>query len=72
MDNATDAVCTSVDPGPGIGTGAGKVNSALCTPATLRPGADANRYVFADGVYPTPHAHVRFADYAYNRIRDRW
>jgi phospholipase/lecithinase/hemolysin len=72
IDNVIDPVCTSVDPGPGIGTGAGQLNSALCTPATIAPGADYGRFMFADRVYPTPQAHVKFADYAYSRIRDRW
>src|SRR6185369_8282073 len=35
MTDATNPVCTSVVPGPGIGTGAGQVNSALCNTSTL-------------------------------------
>jgi len=70
--NATDPVCTSVDPGPGIGIGAGQVNSALCTPANLPAGRDPLLYVFADPVYFTPFAHRSFGDYAYERIRQRW
>jgi phospholipase/lecithinase/hemolysin len=72
MSNSTDAVCTSVDPGPGIGTGAGQMNSALCTPATVLPGANPYNYVFADRIYPTPHAHQLFGDWAYDKIRQRW
>jgi outer membrane lipase/esterase len=72
LSNVTEAVCVSIDPGPGIGTGAGQPNSALCTTATLIPGADYNRYVFADRVYPTPLAHRKFADFAFSRIRDRF
>jgi phospholipase/lecithinase/hemolysin len=72
MQNAIHAVCTSVDPGPGIGTGTGQVNSARCTPATLLPGADYNQYLFADRVYPGPAAQRQFGDYAYSRIRQRW
>lgn len=72
MSNSTDPVCTSVDPGPGIGIGAGQVNSARCTTATLLPNADYNRFVFADRIYPTPAAHRAFGDYAYTRIRQRW
>ncbi|MBA2673064.1 SGNH/GDSL hydrolase family protein [Ramlibacter sp.] len=71
MTNSTDPVCISVDPGPGIGTGAGQVNSALCTPATVG-GQNAFSFVFADRLYPTPHAHRLFGDYAYDRIRQRW
>jgi len=72
LSNAVDPVCTSVDPGPGIGTGTGQINSALCTPGTLLPGVDVNRMLFADRIYPTPHGHRLFGDYAYNRIRARW
>lgn len=72
FSNADTPVCTSVDPGNGIGTGAGQVNSALCTPATLRPGADLNKYVFADAVYLTPSAHRQLGTYAYDRLRSRW
>lgn len=73
FDNATDPVCTSVDAGNGIGIGAGQINSALCTPATIRPGvANYNRYVFADRVYVTPEAQRLFGTYAYDRLHARW
>jgi outer membrane lipase/esterase len=68
----TALACTSVDPGPGIGTGAGQVNSALCTPSTLASGIDPALYLFADRVYVTPVAHRLFGDYAYDKIRERW
>ncbi|MDB5871076.1 MAG: hypothetical protein JWQ07_518, partial [Ramlibacter sp.] len=70
--NSLDAVCNSIDPGPGIGIGAGHVNSALCTPATVLSGADYGTYVFADEVYPTPQGQRTFGDYAFQRIRARW
>lgn len=72
FNNGNDPVCTSVDAGPGIGIGAGEVNSALCTASTLVSGADATRYVFADKVYLTPAAHRQFGDYAYDQLRQRW
>ncbi len=72
LTNATDIVCTSVDPGPGIGTGAGQVNSALCTTGTLVAGATYTQYLFADRIYPAPNGHRKFGDYAYQRIRARW
>ncbi len=72
FDNGDTPACTSVDPGPGIGIGPGEVNSALCTSATLLPGIDANRYVFADKVYLAPAAQRQFGDYAYDRLRTRW
>lgn len=66
-------VCTSVDPGPGIGTGPGEVNSNLCTPNTLAPGRENyTTFLFADRVYPTPRGHQLFADYAYDRIKNRF
>lgn len=65
-------VCTSVDPGLGIGTGAGQVNSNLCTPSTITAGLDYGRYLFADRVYMTPRGHELFGDYALDRIRNRW
>jgi outer membrane lipase/esterase len=70
--NAVDPVCTSIDPGPGIGTGAGQLNSALCTPATIVPGADYNQFVFADRVYVTPTAQRQFGDFAFTRIHERF
>jgi len=72
FDNATTPVCTSVDTGNGIGIGTGQVNSALCTAATLLPGASQNKYVFADAVYMTPSAHRQLGDYTYDRLRARW
>lgn len=71
FDNAAAAVCNSVDPGPGIGTGAGQVNSSLCTSATVNV-ADYNKYVFADGVYATPQMQRLFGEHAFTRIRERF
>lgn len=70
--NYTNAVCTSVDSGPGIGTGSGQVNSALCTPSTILAGQDYTQYLWADRVYPTPRGHQLFGDYASGRIHARW
>lgn len=72
VSNNTTAVCTSVDPGAGIGTGSGQVNSKLCSTASLLPGADYNNYLFADRIYPTPRGHQLFGDYARGRIQNRW
>lgn len=72
LDDTTSAVCTSVDQGPGIGTGNGQVNSNLCTPATVVAGANYTKYLWADLVYPTPKGQQRFGDYAYTQIRNRW
>jgi phospholipase/lecithinase/hemolysin len=72
LTNGTAIACNSVDPGPGIGTGAGQVNSNLCTTATIATGVDYTKFLFADRVYPTPRGHVIFGDFALNRIRERW
>ena len=70
---STVFVCTSVDPGPGIGTGPGEVNSNLCTTSTIAAGRENYAsYLFADRVYPTPRGHLLFADYAYDRIKNRF
>jgi outer membrane lipase/esterase len=71
LSNATDPACNSVDPGPGIGTGSGQVNSWYCTTSTL-VAVDAQAYVFADRVYVTPASHRLFGEYALGRIRSRW
>lgn len=70
LGNVSDPVCTSVDPGEGIGTGTGQVDSSDCTSGTVR--ADPAGYLFADRVYPTPVVHRIFGDFAHSRIRDRW
>lgn len=72
MSNATDIACAVVDAGPGIGIGAGRVNSALCTPSNIVSGVDYTQRVFADAVYPSPVAQRSFGDYAYVRLRARW
>jgi phospholipase/lecithinase/hemolysin len=69
--NPVETVCTSNDPGTGIGTGAGQVDSSECTPATVRT-ANYNTYLFADRVYPTPQGHRQFGDVAQQQIRERW
>lgn len=70
--NVTDPACNSVDPGVGIGTGTGQVNSNLCTVNTLVSGASNTNYLWADRVYPGGSAQRYFGDYAYSRIRERW
>lgn len=70
--NVSTPACASVDAGPGIGIGAGEVNSALCTTSTLQSGVDYTTSLFADRVYPTPQGHRKFGEYAYTRIRERW
>ena len=72
FDNAVTPLCTAVDAGPGIGLGAGQLNSALCTASTLLPGANSAKYVFADALYFTPAAQRLFGTYAYDRLHARW
>ena len=70
LSDVSNVACNSRDAGPGIGIGANQVNSSLCTSATLQPNAGA--MLFADPVYFTPAPNVRFGDYAYDRLRDRF
>jgi outer membrane lipase/esterase len=70
--NVTSPACTSVDPGPGIGVGAGQVNSLLCTTTTIATGVDYSTFLWADPVYPTPTGHARFASFMFTRVHDRW
>jgi phospholipase/lecithinase/hemolysin len=72
FDNVTGVACASVDPGAGIGIGAGQVSSALCNTGTLAGGISLGTTLFADPVYVTPAAHVRFGDYAFDRLRQRF
>ena len=72
VSNYDRAVCTSVDSGPGIGTGSGQVNSFLCTIGSILAGEDYSVYLWADRVYPTPRGHQLFGDYARGQIQNRW
>jgi outer membrane lipase/esterase len=72
ITNVTDPACNSVDPGPGIGTGAGEVNSALCTGSTITGGITPATTLFADRLYFTPVGNSLFGDYAFDRLRSRW
>lgn len=66
-------VCTSVDPGPGIGTGANQINSALCNAGTLVGGANQDEYMFADNVYISPAGQRQIASHAWNDVlRNTW
>lgn len=69
--DVTSVLCTSVDAGPGIGIGAGQVNSALCHAGTLSGGPAATT-LFADPVYFTPAGHLSFGDYSFDRLHERW
>jgi len=72
MKDSTAIACNTVDAGPGIGIGAGQVNSTLCTATTIATGVDYATTVFADAVYFTPQAHKTFSDYAFTRLTARW
>lgn len=71
FDDAVSIACNSVDPGPGIGIGAGQVNSSLCTTSTLN-GVTLQRTLFADPIYFTPAGNVSFGDYAFDRLRENF
>ena len=70
--NGTTVVCTSVDPGNGIGAGTGQINSGLCNSGTIASGLDPALYEFADNVYFTPQAQRLFGNFAYDRLRLRF
>lgn len=72
LTNVADPVCTSVDPGPGIGIGANQINSGLCTETTIVAGQNYATYLYADRVYVTPLAHRLLGESAFSRIRNRW
>ena len=72
FENVENAVCTSTDPGPGIGTGPNQVNSSRCTPDTVLPDVEYLLFLWADRVYPTPRGHEFFGSFAYDRIHNRW
>ncbi len=72
LQNAVAIACNSVDAGAGIGTGAGQVNSANCTPGTIVPGIDFAQHVFADRVYFTPAAQRLLGDFAFSRVIERF
>jgi phospholipase/lecithinase/hemolysin len=71
LADVTNPICTSVDPGPGIGIGAGQVNSALCNASTLQALAPSTT-LFADPVYFTPIGNALFGNYAADRLRERF
>lgn len=70
--DAGSVICTSVDPGPGIGIGSGQVNSSLCTASTLLPGLTEGVTLFADQVYFTPLGQAIFGNYAADRLQARF
>lgn len=74
LSDASTLACTNVDPGEGIGTGPGQVNSLNCTTAdVVQPGTTTyNDFLFADRVYPTPRGQRLFGEHAFNRIKERW
>lgn len=73
---ATKPVCTSIDPGTGIGIGVGQLNSALCSLTTLVSGAEVdskyNGYIFADELYFTPGMNRQIGSNALARVRVRF
>jgi phospholipase/lecithinase/hemolysin len=72
LTDASSIACNSIDPGPGIGIGAGQVNAVRCNPATIGEGLDYTRLAFADAVHFTPVGHVLFGNYIFSRLRARW
>ncbi len=73
FDDSINLACNSnaVDPGPGIGIGAGQISSLKCNTGTLAF-ASIDRVLFADPIYFTPAGNVSFGNYAFDRIRERF
>lgn len=71
FSDVINLACNSADAGPGIGVGAGQVNSALCTGGTLATSVPGTT-LFADSVYLTPAGNVSLGNYAFDRARERW
>lgn len=75
LKSATIPVCTVKDPGSGIGTGAGQLNSLLCDASNATStvaGATYNQHAFADRLYFTPAANRLIGDYVYNFLSGKW
>ena len=70
--DGSSAVCTSVDPGPGIGIGPNNVNASLCNATTVIDVATYNSYVFADALHFTPALQRAFGSNVYLRLAARW
>lgn len=71
----TDVVtplCTSVDPGPGIGIGTNQVSSAICTASTINTSLTPGTTLYADPVYFTPPAHTILGGLVADRLRNRF
>ena len=66
LSNVTDVAC-----GPNAFSGSPTTNgtAVVCNSANLLPG-DRSRYLFADGVYPTPYAHRLFSNFALDQLRE--
>lgn len=64
IDNAKDPVCTTPD-------------ASTCTPATVRAGANYDRWLFADDLYLTPAVqrllvNEDYLENAYTHFKNRW
>ena len=59
FDTVTEAAC-------------GQVSAYQCTTANLPAGANQDKYLWADALYPTLAAHARLGDFTYTRISTRW
>ena len=64
VDNEKDPVCTTPD-------------ASTCTPSTVVPGADYNRYMYADLLHFTPKIQRNFVDRdygenVYDKFKNRW
>ena len=71
--DVTTPLCTSVDPGAGIGIGPNQVSSTRCLSASdLNPALVPGTTLYADPVYFTPPAHVTLGQAVADRLRNRF
>ena len=66
-----NAVCTSVDPGPGIGIGTARLIRRCAPPARCLP-ARTTTASCSPTLSIRPPGHRKFGEYAFDRIRSRW
>lgn len=73
FSNGDDPICNSIDPSNGINIGTGQINASMCTDKTLVvESSKLRQYLFADLVNYTPHAHIQFGDWVYDRMKANW
>lgn len=70
--DVTSTLCTSVDPGVGIGVGPNQVSSPLCTASTVNTALTPATTLYADPVYLTSSSHGLLGNLVASRLRARF